>query len=703
MDSASVAVAHNPQRKCVGVFSRGILRIPFLDTLLGVSICKAEQSTASRLSAVAGWGCKPSGLKARAFAEKHRLPYVSLEDGLLRSWGTGDRFPPLSIVVDAEGIYYDSTRPSALESLLNGGFDLLQGIDGEVNRARALILEHRLSKYNHAPELGAGMLRDGDRKRVLVIDQTAGDMSISLGLAGAETFAEMLSAAKSENPDATIYVKTHPEVTSGRKNGHFSGIANDDRTVALREAINPLSLIEEMDRVYCVSSTMGFEALLAGKPVTCFGMPWYAGWGVTDDRQVCSRRTRSRSVTELFAAAYFHYARYLDPVTHRRGSVFDVIDWLLRQRAMMERYPGKMICKGFRKWKAANSKPMLSLNGESVHFVPDTPKARALLPDSRDSLVVWGRTVPDDFADLAAQTGAKMLRMEDGFVRSVGLGSDLIAPFSLVLDERGLYFDPSQPSDLEQLLASASFTSEELAEAAAVRRFIVENAITKYNVERRETPDWAATGKRVVLVPGQVEDDASIRFGCRFVATNLDLLRAVRESRPDAFIVFKPHPDVMSGNRKGRVTDGEVRELADAVVLNISAISCIESADEVQTMTSLTGFDALLRGKHVVTYGEPFYAGWGVTDDRAPDAISFHRRKRKLSLDELVAGALLRYPFYWDPSLKGYTTCMAVLHRIKAQRNHMEKTGELEKLRGGYVNRQLRKLSILLNATLTKV
>jgi len=90
-----------------------------------------------------------------------------------------------------------------------------------------------------------------------------------------------------------------------------------------------------------VTSTMGFEALLAGKPVSVFGLPWYAGWGATDDRQVCARRTRKRTVDELFAAAYFHYTRYLDPVTHQRGTIFDVIEWLVRQRETDSRFAGE--------------------------------------------------------------------------------------------------------------------------------------------------------------------------------------------------------------------------------------------------------------------------------------------------------------------------------------------------------------------------
>ena len=67
--------------------------------------------------------------------------------------------------------------------------------------------------------------------------------------------------------------------------------------------------------------------------------------------------------------------------------------------------------------------------------------------------------------------------------------------------------------------------------------------------------------------------------------------------------------------------------------------------DEVHTLTSLTGFEALLRGIPVVTYGQPFYAGWGLTTDLNPPA----RRTRKLLLDALVAGVLILYPHYIDP------------------------------------------------------
>ena len=691
--------------KKIGIFSSGIGRIPLLAVFLNASPWRWYLGRDAVLDGVAGWGLRPSTRRARAYALRYRLPYLALEDGFVRSFGTGDHFPPLSLIVDDTGIYYDCTRPSALERLLASDADLLPPDDAQaVRQARAQLLQAGLSKYNHAPDMPAGMLREGDAQRVLVVDQTAGDMSVALGGADAASFAAMLAAALAENPQATVYVKTHPEVTSGRKGGYLTAVQPSERVVVLRDAVNPLSLMAQMDRVYVVSSTMGFEALLAGKPVTCFGVPWYAGWGVTDDRQpehpaMARRAGRRRTVDELFAAGYVHYTRYLNPGTHQLGSVFDALDWLQRQREVARRYPGRMICVGFPRWRQFNFRGMLSLHVGRQVFVKNAQAAAALQPQGADCLVCWGRVPPAGVAELAEAAGVRLLRMEDGFVRSVGLGSDLIPPQSFVLDARGIYFDPSQPSDLEDMLNTRAFTPEDIQRAQWVRGFIVRHGITKYNLEPLQAVQWASAGRQVVLVPGQVEDDASIRFGCdtvQGVHTNAGLLQAARAQFPDAFIVFKPHPDVTSGNRAGRVALAVARQWADHVEVQASVVSCIEACDVVVTMTSLTGFDALLRGKRVVVHGRPFYAGWGLTQD----ALPVPRRERSLTLDELVAAALLHYPLYWDPLLKGYTTCEAVLRQLLAQREALAASGQLQRLRVGWLRRQWRKLQVEIKARL---
>ena len=678
-------------------------RLGPLQALLAQPVCYLPQLW--RASALAGWGRKRTGRTAQALARRMGLPALTLEDGFLRSFHTGQHQPPLSLVLDEAGIYYDCTQPSALEQLLASPVDVLAGPGSSAVQARAALLQAGLSKYNHAPDLPPDALRAGDVQRVLVVDQTAGDMSVALGGASAQSFADMLQAALDENPQATIYVKTHPEVSSGRKGGYLTAVQNSERVVVLREAVNPLSLIQQMSKVYVVSSTMGFEALFAGKPVTCFGVPWYAGWGVTDDRQpnhpAMQRRAagtgRRRSVDELFAAAYLHYTRYLNPYTHQRGEITDVMRWLVQQKQVAQRYAGRMIAVGFRRWKAANLRPMLSLYPEQVLFVKNAAEAAALQPVKDDCLVCWGRVPPAGVQELAEQTGVRLLRMEDGFVRSVGLGSDLIPPQSFVLDAKGIYFDPGQPSELEDLLNHRECTAHDVERARKVREYIVQHRLTKYNLEPNTPVQWGSAGRQVVLVPGQVEDDASIRFGCdveRGVHTNMGLLQAARAQFPDAFIVYKPHPDVASGNRKGRLALQQAMHYADAVETQASVVSCVEACDVVVTMTSLTGFDALLRGKRVVVHGRPFYAGWGLTEDVLP----VPRRLRQRSLDELVYCALIAYPLYWDPVLKGYTSCEAVLEQLRQRRDALASSGKLQQLRVGYVARQWRKLKVLCQA-----
>jgi capsular polysaccharide export protein len=172
----------------------------------------------------------------------------------------------------------------------------------------------------------------------------------------------------------------------------------------------------------------------------------------------------------------------------------------------------------------------------------------------------------------------------------------------------------------------------------------------------------------------------------------------VRAENPHAYIIYKPHPDVAAGNRKGRLSIGNALLFADHVETEASVISCIDVADELHTMTSLSGFDALLRGKKVVTYGQPFYAGWGLTTDVFKTGLAFKRRTKKRSIDELVAAALIHYPIYWDWDLKGYTTCEATLLHLIKDRDALIAKGALEKLRVGYFRRQLRKVSILFHS-----
>ena len=281
-----------------------------------------------------------------------------------------------------------------------------------------------------------------------------------------------------------------------------------------------------------------------------------------------------------------------------------------------------------------------------VRFLSEAGGAVAHAQRSGGAVGVWATREPRDLAGLAAKAGIDVARIEDGFIRSVGLGADLIPGASIVVDRRGIYYDPAQPSDLETLLETARFDRGLCRRAAALRTVIVRTGLTKYNLNQSATLQREDRDRRWILVPGQVEDDQSVRQGGGDVRGNLDLLARVRADNPNAHIIYKPHPDVEAGHRAGRVSRQDALLHADAYVANASIPALFEVVDEVCTLTSLAGFEALLRGLPVTTYGLPFYAGWGLTTDRGPPSP---RRHRRLDLDELTAGALILYPMYLDP------------------------------------------------------
>lgn len=628
----------------IAIFSPGLARLQGLKQLLGAERLRFRPGAraAPRLDAVAGWGHKPTAEPARAFANKHGLPYLALEDGFLRSVGIAASEPPLSLIVDDRGIYYDARAPSRLEELLQGDARLDDAALLErAARFRQRIIETGVSKYNHAPDELPAEIVDA-RELVIVADQTYDDASVIGALADDGTFERMLTCALDEHPDARVVVKVHPATVAGKKRGYLAGRHFSPRVTAVSADVNPQALLRRAQHLYVCSSQLGFEGLLAGVKVTCFGQPFYAGWGLTDDRQTPARRSRRLTLEQLVAGALLLYPRYRHPLSRQRCEAEEVLEHLALQRRLFAENRRHFVCFDMSYWKRPFVRRYLRAPGRQVRFVRSTSELDSVDDPKQLTAVVWASRKTPQLSAWANAKGVALWHMEDGFLRSAGLGSDLTAPGSLVLDPDGIYYDPTQPSGLERLLQSAEFSRDELMRAARLRRLVVDSRISKYNLPgAAQLLHAARPGQRILLVPGQVADDASVRLGAPGVSDNLSLLQAVRSANPDAYIIYKPHPDVMSGNRRGSLHD--VRDPPwDLLVGQVPIAACLDVAHEVHTMTSLVGFEALLRGRRVVAYGQPFYAGWGLTVDQAPLA----RRTRRLSLDELVAGTLLRYPRY---------------------------------------------------------
>lgn len=671
------------------VFSKKIKKIPYLENFLGDKVIfYKENYDLNEIKGVVGWGLKETTKKARSFAKKHNLPFYSLEDGFVCSHGLRVKdYPPLSLIIDPVGIYYDATKPSLLENLLNTDEWITNELLSQAEIAIELLIKYNISKYNHAKDADESLLRGKRDKRILLIDQTMNDLSVVYGGADEHTFRKMYQEAREENPDADIYIKIHPDVIAGKKRGYLASFVKEkEGTYLVTEDVNSISLIKFFDVVYTVTSLAGFEALLLGKKVKCFGMPFYAGWGLTEDRGIkCERRNKKRSLLEIFAAAYLKYCRYINPKTGQPGTIFDVIDFILKQKEIRKKF--NKFCLYFVDFHIVKRSQISEIfKGNNFSFVNSKDLKSKRLPEN-SILITWGYRKKKELERLI--NGAYPIWcMEDGFIRSVGLGAEFVPPMSFVIDKRGIYYNSQEESELEWILNNYEFSEKELEEAERIRKVIIKYDVTKYNVDYLKDLEKTVFDKKIIFVPGQVEGDESILFGSPKIKTNLELLQRVRANNPDAYIIYKPHPDVLAKLRRKEEAFQKIKKLCDRIVTDVSVLSCIKLADEVHTLTSLSGFEALLREKTVVTYGIPFYAGWGLTIDNE----KILRRYRKLTLSELVAGTLLVYPFYYDWVLKGFVDCETVINRIIQQKKRKKINTET------YIPFFLKKLTVWIKA-----
>lgn len=576
--------------------------------------------------AIAVWGHSPYAHRGEHVAQRTGAQLIRLEDAFLRSLHPGrSGAAGIGLMIDTKGgAHFAPEAPSRLETIL--AEDPLDNA-ADLAMARAAMermRENHLSKYS-ATEPEAPCPTPG---YVLVIDQTRGDASVTMSGADANSFREMLYYAQEDNPGARIVIKTHPETRAGHRQGYFSQADTSDTVTLLDSPVSPYALLEGAVAVYTVSSQLGFEAIVMGHRPVVFGRPFYAGWGLSEDRSALPMPRRGRSLTraQLFTGAMIKAPTWYDPCTDRLCDLETALgSFEAEARAWREDHRGWQAGQ-MRLWKRRPLRQFFGQHGKLTFT--DRPTG------DRPAMVWAGH----------AQDGDMRHRLEDGFLRSRGLGAELTPPLSLVLDDLGIYYDPTAESRLERLIhARAELSEARRARARALIEAIQAAGVTKYNLDGAlpELPE----GHRI-LVPGQVEDDASIRLGAGDVNTNLGLLETARAANPAAVIFYKPHPDVEAGLRPGAVPEEALVGLADVLVENASADALLGAVAEVWTMTSLIGFEALLRGRRVTVTGVPFYAGWGLTADKGRVPA---RRGRHVSLEALVHAALIDYPRYHDP------------------------------------------------------
>lgn len=393
------------------------------------------------------------------------------------------------------------------------------------------------------------------------------------------------------------------------------------------EPADPWHLVESCSQIWVGGDNeLALVAALAGKALRTFGEGRFG--------EVASQPGLVKAVRDE-ARSWSYRCPFSDEPIAPDRAIELLSDW----RSLIDRNRRISTILGVAGWKRPTVDAMLWGGAGAPPYAASLP----LETGQHSTVIAWKSRTPARILERLGAAELPVAEIEDGLIRGRGLGANCVPPLSVVVDYRGIYFDPSQPSDLEQILETADMDSALTDRAARLRQMIVEAGISKYDAGGGTGVESGA-GRRILVV-GQVEDDRSVLSGGRG-QTNFELLQRARAIEPDAWLIYRPHPDVEAGHRKGHIPDQQALKVADEVERGGSIGALIERVDGIHCITSQAGFEALLRGKPVTTHGVPFYAGWGLTTDLAEIPP---RRTRRRSLDELVAAALILYPRYVDP------------------------------------------------------
>lgn len=338
---------------------------------------------------------------------------------------------------------------------------------------------------------------------------------------------------------------------------------------------------------------------------------------------------------------------------------------------------------GFSDWKTWMKDTLPEYN---VVFLGHSPRVDVALlekiPQFRDPHVfVWSYKYPPELNEICKKNDISLTFVEDGFLRSVGLGIQKSRPMSLVFDKTAMHFDAQRPTDLDELLNTQNLSNRpDTADNVQKFKAAFCSGVSKYI--RMESDENFSDAFQIdpdvehIVVLGQVEDDLSIAYGAdRFYSGN-DLVQIAALENPDARILYRPHPEALARKKKHYSNPKDVSHLCEIIGSKWSLHETLEHASRVYTVTSFAGFEALLQGKQVDLFGLPFYGGWGFTNDRHGIDLS-HKRRRTLTVDEVLAGALLLYPQYYHPITSETITAREAIDLASVLVTHMKRQNEV--------------------------
>ena len=581
------------------------------------------------------WGMKSSGKFLRNKIRNEKIVFI--EDGFIHSFGIKKKRIPLSICFDNNGIFYNCNVKNDLNKFVKEKLS-----KENISRAKKIIKLWKscsISKYNFS-----SFIKPPSYPYILLIDQTFGDLSLDYGDANENSFKQMFEFAATNWPHHKIIIKTHPDVINYKKKGCID-ISNNrkDKALIMGDVGQINKLIEFSSAVCVVTSQVGFEALIYGKEVHVFGRPFYSGLGLTIDHNINSKKVNLHiSLEQLVFSSLVKYQICVDPRTKKKCEIEEIMQYVHYSREVSKFFPKDLEAINLTPWKARQiNRFVYPITGNRVKFFK---RFRSKMKN----IIVWGKSkkIEKYMSDVE-----DFISVEDGFIRSVGLGGELYPPLSLLFDKKGIHYDASRVSDLEEQLQNSNVNYNEKMRARSILDLIIKLKISKYNLKLTNKINLPKNivNKEIIGVLGQVESDNSIIYGVpdnTIPKTNFALVEQVRKDFPDSYIIYKPHPDTESGLRAKGTEEDFINENADLIAYKTSLEDLFKKVDRIAVFTSLGGFEALIRGISVITYGLPFYAGWGLTQDYLKNHLWAKRRTRKLTLEELTFITLIKYPLY---------------------------------------------------------
>jgi len=301
--------------------------------------------------------------------------------------------------------------------------------------------------------------------------------------------------------------------------------------------------------------------------------------------------------------------------------------------------------------------PLFYVPNFAKHLIPKIDKDAVFLG--------WGYKK----SGLEAKEMPKHLLLEDGFIRSLGLGVEGYPAFSIVEDEKGMHYDAKKETTIENILNNYDFENDKklLSLANDAVNLIKKYKISKYNLSEMRLPENVKIKGKKVLIIAQTAGDNSLKYGRAYEFEPKDIILSALEENPGAKIYVKIHPDVLTGKRKSSIDVELAKKHCMVITENTNPIMLLEEFDKIYTQTSQMGFEAAFLGKEVITFGMPFYAGWRITKDK----LTEKRRKRKLTPLEVFAAAYILYSKYYNPYEKRECDIIETIETIYKKRKEI--------------------------------